>query len=125
MNQHMEFADEGLEVLSERECLQLLENARIGRVAAPAYESPITERRPQPLAAGHGQVSKRQQRPFEVLVHRSPPGPVGVEQGDDPLTDTGGDRGHERRGHCPPMIRHLREVMGHRANARIRRRPGQ
>jgi uncharacterized protein len=33
MNQHMKFADEGLEVLSEHESLQLLENARIGRVA--------------------------------------------------------------------------------------------
>jgi uncharacterized protein len=33
MNQHMEFADEGLEILGEQECLRLLESARVGRVA--------------------------------------------------------------------------------------------
>jgi uncharacterized protein len=33
MNQHMEFADEGLEILDEQQCLRLLESARIGRVA--------------------------------------------------------------------------------------------
>jgi uncharacterized protein len=33
MNQYLEFADEGLEILSEQECLRLLGTARIGRVA--------------------------------------------------------------------------------------------
>ena len=91
-----------------------VDDALIVGVAAGADESPVTERRPQALAAGlhHAVISSNgPARSASSAAQRSP---LGFDQGDQPVVDARRDRGQTRRRSMPAetIMRRGRRAAG-------------
>ncbi len=97
-------------VVDQRERVQHLERRagighdRVVGVAASPDQTPVAERRPQPLAACEHEGAERLERRHDLGIERTPPLDLGVEErtqtGFDPFSDhreAGGGTAHRRR----------------------------
>jgi hypothetical protein len=74
-----------------------IDQQRVAGVAAGPHEGPVAEGGTQPLPPGEDELGQDVEGRHQLRVDGPPPGPLGVEQGLQPLLDRLGDRQEARR----------------------------